>query len=63
MTTQKPGLAAQATVTPATAVAFTEGPAVDADGSVYFSDIDITAGKMLFTTRVAVPGQVAWPKF
>lgn len=39
MTTQS-SIAAQASVTPATAVAFTEGPAVAADGSVYFSDIE-----------------------
>ena len=32
--------AAEAGVAPATTIAFTEGPAVDADGSVYFSDIE-----------------------
>lgn len=35
-----PESAAAAGVAPATLVAFTEGPAVDADGSVYFSDIE-----------------------
>jgi gluconolactonase len=30
-----------------------------ADGRTLY----ITAGKTLFTTRVAVPGQVAWPKW
>lgn len=35
-----PTAAAEAGVEPATLVAFTEGPAVDADGSVYFSDIE-----------------------
>lgn len=33
------GLVAEATVTTAAFVAFTEGPAVDADGNVFFSDI------------------------
>ena len=32
-------LAAGSTLATATIIAFTEGPAVDADGSVYFSDI------------------------
>jgi gluconolactonase len=35
-----PEAAAAAGIAPATSVAFTEGPAVDADGSVYFSDIE-----------------------
>lgn len=33
------GLVADADVAPAAAIAFTEGPAVDADGDVFFSDI------------------------
>ena len=33
------GLVAEAAVTPAACVAFTEGPAVDAEGNVFFSDI------------------------
>lgn len=40
MTTDESRFAAQSRATPATAVAFTEGPAGDADGSVYFSDIE-----------------------
>jgi gluconolactonase len=40
MTTQVSSSDAQSPVTRATTVAFTEGPAVDADGSVYFSDIE-----------------------
>lgn len=35
-----PGAVAEAGVRPATVVAFTEGPAVDADGTVYFSDLE-----------------------
>ncbi|HVA46830.1 MAG TPA: SMP-30/gluconolactonase/LRE family protein [Pirellulales bacterium] len=35
-----PEASAAAGVAPATAVAFTEGPAVDAEGNVYFSDIE-----------------------
>ena len=35
-----PAAAAEAGVAPATMIAFTEGPAADADGSVYFSDIE-----------------------
>ena len=35
-----PQTSAAAGIAPATLVAFTEGPAVDADGSVYFSDIE-----------------------
>ena len=35
-----PKTSAAAGIAPATLVAFTEGPAVDADGSVYFSDIE-----------------------
>ncbi len=35
-----PSLPSTAPVQPATSVAFTEGPAVDAEGNVYFSDIE-----------------------
>ena len=35
-----PAAAAEAGVKPATALAFTEGPAADAEGNVYFSDIE-----------------------
>lgn len=41
----------------AVTLAFAEGPA--ADGRT----LDMTAGKSLFSTRVAVPGQVSFPKW
>ena len=41
----------------ATTVAFTEGPTVDRDGTVYFMNtLDVTAGKTLYKVRTEIAG-------